>query len=193
MESNKSSKEKAVVGKKDILRCHLRANAIGDYYDIQPLCALSRSKLKSDVKRNWSPVKFLHLVMEACSTRKTGDLNFHRNLGQVMGDHLEDLAEIQALDVLDIPGALLTSIFAGSVERMRSLQQIIKERDAAIQALEQSKSAVEVQLSLAHSIHSALSRQSECRNICCSETFPCYIESDGSRYTLRCSRCLCRQ
>ncbi|KAG8156586.1 hypothetical protein KVR01_013537 [Diaporthe batatas] len=135
----------AAITKKDILGWHLRANAIGDYYDIQPLCTLSCSKLRIEVNRNWSPPDFIHLLTEACTTRKTGDLKFHRLFGEKMGNHLEDL-----------PGIMLRSIVASSLGRMESMQQHITQQDSIIHSLEQIKSAVEAGRTMAR--HSNVQR-----------------------------------
>lgn len=118
--SKQSDSEEIVTMHKDVLLCHLGANAIGDYYDIQPLCALSRFKLKTAVNANWSTLDFLQLLTEACTTRKTGDAKFHQLLGHAIGDHLEHLTGLQGLDALEVPGAVFTSTIASATGRLNS-------------------------------------------------------------------------
>lgn len=194
-DSNESDGKKIVTAYKDILRCHLSVNAIGDYYDIQPLCELSRSKLKTAVNGCWSALDFLHLLTAACTTRKTGDPKFHQLIGHIIGEHLEHLAGVQGFDVLEVPGAVLTSIIASSSERLSSLQQTMLNHESTIQSLEQGKLTANAQVSMAQSIHEKLRHQTECRNGGCKEKFGCYItKQDGNQgYTLRCSRCRDRQ
>lgn len=192
LNSSESDSTEAAITKKDVLCCHLNANAIGDYYDIQPLCMLARSKVQSVVETDWSPDDFLHLLTEACTTRKTGDIEFHRLLGQIISKHLEDLTGLQDLNALDIPADIATSVVVSSVERVRSLEMKVRYQANSIDSLEQSKKALEEQVSNAHRVHETLSYYSGCRNSTCSETFPCYIEKDDNTYNLRCSRCRCR-
>ncbi|KAL2274805.1 hypothetical protein FJTKL_02709 [Diaporthe vaccinii] len=120
--SNEFGSNKPAVAKKDILCWHLNANAIGDYYDIKPLCTLARSKVETAVEADWSPDDFLHLLTETCTTRKTGDVEFHRLLGQIISKRLEDLAGLQDLDGLDMPADIATSVVVSSMERVRSLE-----------------------------------------------------------------------
>ncbi|POS77583.1 hypothetical protein DHEL01_v204021 [Diaporthe helianthi] len=148
--SYNSGDANAVVTTKDILGWHLRANAIGDYYDIEPLCAPSRSKLGIEVSRNWSAVDFMQLLTEACTTRKTGDPEFYRLLGPTMGDHMEDLAGLHGLDDLELPGAMLTSMVASSLMRVRSLRGVITQQGWTIRSLQETKSAAESQRSMTH-------------------------------------------
>lgn len=180
------------ITKKDVLCWHLNANAIGDYYDIKPLCVLARSKVQSAVETDWSPGDFLHLLTETCTTRKTGDVEFHRLLGQIISEHLEDLTGLQDLNSLDMPADIATSVVVSSVERVRSLEVKVRYYASTIDSLEHSKKDLEAQVSNAHRVHETLSSYSACRNSTCTETFPCYIEQDGTTYNLRCSRCRCR-
>lgn len=156
---------------------------------------LSRSKLQNAVEEDWSPEDFLHLLTQACTTRKTGDVEFHRLLGQIIARHLEDLddlARLQNLDGVDIPPEVSTSMVVSSVERVRSLEQKVQYQSHSINFLEKRKAALEDQVSNAHGVHKTLSSYSECRNSTCGETFCCHIEQDGIKYNLRCSRCRCR-
>lgn len=182
----------AAVPKKDVLCWNLNANTIVDYYGIELLCMLARSKVQSAVETDWSPDDFLHLLTEVCTTRKTGDIEFHRLLGQMISKHLEDLTGLQDLDALDMPSNIATSVVVSSVERVRSLEMKVRYQVNTIDSLEQSKKALEAQISNAHRVHEALSSYSACRNSTCNETFPCYIEQDSTTYNLRCFRCRCR-
>lgn len=192
LNSNESDSNAAAITKKDVLCCHLNANAIGDYYNIKPLCMLARSKVQSAVEIYWYPDDFLYLLTEACTTRKTGDVEFHRLMGQIISAHMEDLTGLQDLDALDMPADIATSVVVSSVERVRSLEMKVRYQGNTIESLEQSKKALEEQVSNAHGVHETLSYYSGCRNSTCSETFPCYIEKDDHTYNLRCSRCRCR-
>lgn len=187
LNSSELDSNATAVTKKDVLCWHLNANAIGDYYDIEPLCLLARSKVQSAVEADWSPDDFLHLLKKTCTTRKTGDIEFHRLLGQIISKHLEDLTGLQDLDALDMPADIATSVVVSSAERVRSLQMKVRYQVNAIDSLEQSKKALEAQVSNAHRVHETLSYYSACRNSNCTETFPCYIEQDGTTYNLRCS------
>lgn len=126
LNSSEFGSKAAAVTKKYVLCWHLKANAIGDYYDIEPLCMLSRSKVKSAVETDWSPDDFLHLHKEVCTIRKTGDIEFHRLLGQIISKHLEDLTGLQDLDALDMPADIATSVVVSSVERVRSLEMKVR-------------------------------------------------------------------
>lgn len=139
MDSDEFVSRKPTITKKDVLCLHLGANAIGDYYDIQPLCSLARSKLEVAVEEDWVPDNLLHLLTQACTTRKTGDVAFHRLLGQIMARHLEDLgdlARLQDLHGIDMPSVLFTSIFVFSMERFRPLEQITQSLKLQVRSLE---------------------------------------------------------
>lgn len=118
-EDDKPLEGDTAISTKDILCCHLKADAIGDYYDIQPLCSHSRSKLQSAVEENWSADDFLHLLTVTCTTRKTGDADFHRLLGHLMAGHLEEVIGMQNLEDLDMPPAIAINALVTCAERMR--------------------------------------------------------------------------
>lgn len=192
IDSNEFGSNEAAITEKDVLCWHLNANAIGDYYGIKPLCILARSKVQDAVESHWSSDDFLHLLTEACTARKTGDTEFHRLLGYVISRHLEDLDGLQDLDDLEMPADIATSVVVSSMERVRSLDTRVRHQAENIDSLRQSKKALEEQVSNAHGVHKTLSLYSACRNSTCNETFPCYIEQEGTTYNLRCSRCRCR-
>lgn len=149
-------------------------------------------RCRSAVETDWFPDDFLHLLTEACITRKTGDIEFHRLLGQIISKHPEDLAGLQNLDALDMPADIATSVVVSSAERVRCLEMKVRDQVITIDSLEQSENALEMQVSNAHRVHETLSDYSACRNSTCNETFPCYIQRDGTTYNLRCSQCRCR-
>ncbi|KAI3392590.1 hypothetical protein diail_5464 [Diaporthe ilicicola] len=126
-----------VISTKDILRWHLHANAIGDYYDIQPLCRLARAKFENEVEENWSADDFLALLRETCTTRRTGDVGFHRLLGHTAAKHLEDLNGLQDLEDLDMPVAIAASLLVLSAKRVRSLEETLEFIQAAQKSLEE--------------------------------------------------------
>jgi hypothetical protein len=106
----------------------LNANAIGDYYDVQALCELARSKVKKELEANWSSEEFLHLLAEACTTRKTGDIEFFRLLGYTAAQHQEDLVRLEELKELDIPPAFFMRFVSSSIERVQSLEKKIRDQ-----------------------------------------------------------------
>lgn len=122
LNSSEFDSNAATITKKDVLCWHLNANAIGDYYDIKPLCMLARSKVQIAVETDWSPDDFLHLLTEVCTTRKTGDIEFNRLLGQITSKHVEDLTGLQKLNALDVPTDIAMSFVVSSVERVPSLE-----------------------------------------------------------------------
>lgn len=192
LDSNEFGSNTAAITKKDVLRWHLNANAIGDYYDIKPLCTLSRSKVKGVVEAKWSPHDFLRLLTEACTTRKTGDIELHRLLGQIISNHLDELSGLQDLGSLDLPADTATSVIVSSIERIRSLEKTIRYQADSIDSLELGKKALEAQVSNAHKAHETLLNTSACRSIYCNERFSCSIEQHGITYRLCCSRCCYR-
>ncbi|KKY39057.1 putative btb poz domain protein [Diaporthe ampelina] len=115
------------------LCCHLNANAIGDYYDIQPLCKLARSQVKRELEENWSPDDFLHLLTEISTTRKTGDIEFYRLLGKIAAEHLADLSRLRELDDLDMPAAVSMSCILSTIERVRSLEEKVTSLEAQVE------------------------------------------------------------
>lgn len=126
----------AVPTRQERLCSHLHANAIGDYYDIQPLCILARSKVMTEFEEEWSADDFLHLLTEVCTARKTGDIEFHRLLGQIGADHLHLLARLEELEGLDMPAALAMSFVVSCIDRVRSLQKEIGKQAMTIESLE---------------------------------------------------------
>lgn len=98
---------------------HLHANAIGDYYDVQGLCDLARSKVKEEFEDNWSSEDFFYLLTETCPTRKTGDIEFYRLLGHLAAQNQGDLVQLQDLGELDMPAAFFMSFISSSIERER--------------------------------------------------------------------------
>jgi hypothetical protein len=128
MEMTPAPKPPAVIPNlKQRLFWHLNANAIGDYYDIQPLCDLARSKIKNEFEGTWCSVAFLYLLEEACANRKTGDDEFFRLLGHIAAYHQEDLARFDELKELDIPLAFFMRFVSSSVERVRKLEQTARD------------------------------------------------------------------
>lgn len=101
---------------------HLHANAIGDYYDVQGLCELARSKVKEEFEDNWSSEGFFYLLMETCPTRKTGDAEFYRLLGHLAAENQGDLVQLQDQGELDMPAAFFMSFISSSIERVRVLE-----------------------------------------------------------------------
>lgn len=124
---------------KQRLSLHLCANAIGDYYDIQPLCRLARVKVKREFEERWHSENFAHLLRETCQTRKTGDVEFHRLLGLIATEHLEDVAWLQELSMedLDMPPAVTMSFFGSSISRVRHLERKIRNQASEISVLKQ--------------------------------------------------------
>lgn len=106
---------------------HLNANSIGDYYDIQGLCDLARSRVKKELEASWSSEHFFHLL-EACTIRKTGDIEFYRLLGHIAAEHQEDLVGVEELGELDMPPAFFMSFISSSIERVRLLQRKIQDQ-----------------------------------------------------------------
>lgn len=107
------------------LCCHLNVNAIGDYYDIQALCTLARSKVQKELEEHWLAGNFLQLLRETCTTRKTGDTEFHRLLGNIAAENLQDLDQLQELGDLDMPAAFSMSCILSTVERVYSLETTV--------------------------------------------------------------------
>lgn len=122
--------------KQERLCWHLHVNAIGDYYDIQPLCRLARSNVMRELGEDWSADDFMHLLIETCTTRNTGDIEFHRLLGRIGADHLDDLARLQEMEDLDMPAAVSVSFAASCMGRVRYLQKLVRDQAMTIDALE---------------------------------------------------------
>ncbi|KAK7718094.1 hypothetical protein SLS63_010577 [Diaporthe eres] len=123
---------------KQRLSTHLYANAIGDYYDIQPLCTLARSKVKREFEEHWHLDNFTHLLRETCQTRKTGDIEFHRLLGQIAVEHPDDSAWLEAVEAegLDIPLSVTTSFVGSCIDRVRHLDRKLRDQALTIDVLE---------------------------------------------------------
>lgn len=90
----------------------------------------------TELEEDWSAHNFLHLLTEACTTRKTGDIKFHWLLGHIGADHLDDLARLGELKDLDMPAALSMSFVVSCMERVESLQKDIREQAMTIDSLE---------------------------------------------------------
>lgn len=122
---------------KQRLSTHLYANAIGDYYDIQPLCTLARSKVKREFEEHWHLDNFTHLLRETCQTRKTGDIEFHRLLGHIAVEHPDDSAWLEAVEAegLDIPLSVTTSFVGSCIDRVRHLDRKLRDQALTIDVL----------------------------------------------------------
>lgn len=79
-----------------------------------------------ELEYDWSADDFLHLLTVACTTRKTGDIEFHRLLGKIAAEHLDDLDGLQDLDDLDMPAAVSMTLVVSSIERVRLLEKEIQ-------------------------------------------------------------------
>lgn len=114
---------------------HLNANAIGDYYDIQGLCDLARSKVKKEFEVGWSSEVFIYLLVKACPIRKTGDIEFYRLLGHLAAEHQEDLVQFRDLAELDMPAAFFMSFISSSIERVQLLEERIRSKPPKIRTI----------------------------------------------------------
>ncbi|KAI0413138.1 hypothetical protein F5X98DRAFT_391165 [Xylaria grammica] len=76
-------------GTSDRLICHGRMNSIADYYDVPALAALSCTKAKEILRREWSTEPFYQLAR--LSLASTSDKNFLRMLGEEAMGHIDGI------------------------------------------------------------------------------------------------------
>lgn len=111
------------ITKSESLCRHLRVNAIADYYDIQPLCRFTRSKLRDELQCGWSMKVFQYLLAQSRTDRGAGDIEFYRMLGRVVADHPKDLLKLQDLRDLELPDLVAKSGLASLAKQVVSLKE----------------------------------------------------------------------
>ena len=85
----------------EILKIHVRVNAIADYYDMPRLRDVASSMIEGIFTRlGFSVNVFLDVLKEA--TEITGDKGLHRVLGLVAANHLEELILNENFRAIDI-------------------------------------------------------------------------------------------
>ncbi|KAK7402733.1 hypothetical protein QQX98_011522 [Neonectria punicea] len=175
------TKEKAV------LLCHVRVNAIGNYYDIQPLCALANSFIEELFQANWSVQSFPDVA--AIALRQTGDQALRKILTSTAAAHISELAQSEDFKKLTTDNDFVVDV-------LRACAHIILGHEAEVQSLQKGASMHAQDASKAQSIlddvdkcHDKLKNTARCRN--CSVSFGAYIQRT-SKCTLRCGGCGCR-
>lgn len=98
----KTASEEAAHSKSlEILKRHVRVNAIADYYDIPRLRDLASSMIEGILTRlGFSVNIFLDVLKEA--TEITGDKGLYRVLGSAAANHLEELVLNENFRAIDI-------------------------------------------------------------------------------------------
>lgn len=113
---------------------HLLVNAIGDYYDIDPLCQLASSTIAARLKRaSWSVDEFIAFLTPAF--RRTGDAGLHKLLGYTAAQHMDEVVENKAFnDLEEVSSAFTTAALRHCAHRFKALQELVRATEQKVQA-----------------------------------------------------------
>ncbi|KAJ3454150.1 hypothetical protein MRS44_018044 [Fusarium solani] len=104
----------------EALLCHVRVNAIADYYNIPKLAQLANSKIQSILRDCWSAESFSHVVKEVSAS--TGDVALHDIITSTAAYHIEELVESQSFADLEVMSEFSIKLLRGCARRIREFE-----------------------------------------------------------------------
>lgn len=107
-----------VVKEPDALLCHVRVNAIADYYDVPELNQLTTSRIQHMIKTNWSATSFLGVVPEVLGSN--GNRALHDLIAATTADHIEELVDVDGFSDLEVTSAFAIKVLRNCALRLRS-------------------------------------------------------------------------
>jgi hypothetical protein len=177
----------------ELLACHLKVNAIANYYDIEKLRDLAKSKIEVVLKANESILP--RLLPEVSIS------NAHTNLYPIIASaaaKINDLGSLLAEEDLrmgELDPALSKEIITACGERIMRLETQLKDskREVAKHSVTSQSNAASIDTCLAK-----LGETQNCRH--CGSDFNCFIETGSTEmsglshhtYMLRCKGCRTR-
>ncbi|KAI1344798.1 hypothetical protein F5Y15DRAFT_410494 [Xylariaceae sp. FL0016] len=175
--------------------CHVRVNAIADYYDIPALRRLSSTRFQRAFEDQWSAGTFVEVIDDACRT--TGDPLLFEAAGFSTAEHLEELLSMSTYVALEPPREFSRGLQARCLEKIVAYERGLED-------LKWKKGMTETALDLAkgklrgfRQCMQSLRKTKYCANMRCPNAFSCYIKekvvgNGETRYILRCSTCKCK-
>ncbi|CAI6085967.1 unnamed protein product [Clonostachys chloroleuca] len=175
---------------------HVQVNAIADYYNIERLSELSRSKFQQACQATWDAQSFMDATNGALDL--SGDGALHEVIATEAAKNIHTLLEIDhfAGIIGDFGTRVLRNcIKKAEVDRYKviQLQLDLEQEHSKLQAAEARVDRI------IENIGRCLQTMRErgfCRNHSCMAEYQCYIERRGQSfepvYTLRCAKCKCR-
>ncbi|KAH8670530.1 hypothetical protein BGZ61DRAFT_107493 [Ilyonectria robusta] len=174
------------------LLCHVRMNAIGNYYDIPPLLKLANRYIESIFRQNWSADSFSDVVIDAL--KRTGDESLHTIMSTTASDHISELVQSNNFARLKSDGDFMYKVLKNCGNRIRQLDESVQNLTTISTMSEANANKAPTIIAAIDQCLNNLKQTRNCRN--CNHYFSCYIQNTGSGldpvYTLRCADCECR-
>ncbi|KAH7231672.1 uncharacterized protein BKA55DRAFT_653663 [Fusarium redolens] len=104
----------------EALLCHVRVNAIADYYNVSKLTQLANSKIQSILRDSWLAESFSHVVKEASVS--TGDVALHDIITSTAAYHIEELVEFQSFADLEVMSEFAIKVLRSCARRIRDIE-----------------------------------------------------------------------
>ncbi|KAF9777001.1 hypothetical protein IL306_004736, partial [Fusarium sp. DS 682] len=104
----------------EALLCHVRVNAIADYYNVPKLAQLANSKIQSILRDSWLAESFSHVVKEASVS--TGDVALHDIITSTAAYHIEELVEFQSFADLEVMSEFAIKVLRSCARRIRDIE-----------------------------------------------------------------------
>ncbi|KAK7576795.1 hypothetical protein V3481_015357 [Fusarium oxysporum f. sp. vasinfectum] len=104
----------------EALLCHVRVNAIADYYNVSKLTQLANSKIQSILRDSWLAESFSHAVKEASVS--TGDVALHDIITSTAAYHIEELVEFQSFADLEVMSEFSIKVLRSCARRICDIE-----------------------------------------------------------------------
>ncbi|EWZ28852.1 uncharacterized protein FOBCDRAFT_204642 [Fusarium oxysporum Fo47] len=104
----------------EALLCHVRVNAIADYYNVPKLTQLANSKIQTILRDSWLAESFSHVVKEASVS--TGDVALHDIITSTAAYHIEELVEFQSFADLEVMSEFAIKVLRSCARRIRDIE-----------------------------------------------------------------------
>jgi len=112
------ARQQPVAKEPDALLCHVRVNAIADYYDVPELNRLTTSRIQHILKNNWSAPSFLDVVSDVLISN--GNMALHDLIASTTADHIEDLVEVDSFSELELTSTFAIKVLRNCATRLRA-------------------------------------------------------------------------
>lgn len=175
---------------------HVQINAIADYYNIERLSELSRSKFQQACQSTWDTQSFIDATSGALGL--SGDGALHEVIATEAAKNIHTLLEIDHF--ADIIGEFGTRVLRNCIKKAEADQHRVFQLRFDLEQEHSKRQAAEARADrIIENIGKCVQTMRErgfCRNHSCMAEYQCYIERRGQSfeplYTLRCAKCRCK-